>query len=89
MDDEKLRGWLEQLHAELGLVDTPDEEEAARLRQLAGDIREALGRGDDREGQYGSLAASLREAVARFEASHANAALLMREVIDELAYMGI
>ena len=89
MDDGKLRSRLEQLHAELGLVDTPDEEEAALLRQLAGDIREALGRGDDREGQYGGLVESLRGAVARFEASHARAALLMREVIDELAYMGI
>jgi hypothetical protein len=89
MDEGKFRGRLEQLHAELGLVDTPDEEEAALLRQLAGDIRAVLGRGDDQQGQYDGLVESLREAVARFETSHASAALLMRQVIDELAYMGI
>jgi hypothetical protein len=89
MDDQKLRSRLEQLHAELGLVDTRDEEKREVLRELTRNIQGALGREDYQEGQYGSLAGSLKEAVVQFEASHVNTALLMREVIDELAYMGI
>jgi hypothetical protein len=89
MDDQKLRSRLEQLHAELGLIDTPEQENRELLQELTRDIQGALQRKGDREGWYSGLAETLRESVARFEASHANIALLMREVIDELAYMGI
>lgn len=89
MDEQKLRSQLEQLHTELGQINTLDQVETGLLQELSRDIREALRRGDDRGQQYGGLVENLREAVARLEASHSNAALLMRQVIDELAYMGI
>ena len=89
MDHQQLRGELERLRAELRQTESLDESEREMLRRLAEDIEGLLARKDDRPQQYGGLSERLREAVARLEASHPRATLLMRQVIDSLAYLGI
>jgi response regulator RpfG family c-di-GMP phosphodiesterase len=90
MDKQQLREQLGNLHAELQQVESVDEDERAMLQKLATDVGEILERGDDHPHQhYGRLGERLREAVAQVEASHPRATMLMRQVIDELAYMGI
>ena len=89
MDKQTLRGQLQELHAELQQVESLDVNEREMLQNLARDVQEALRREDDRTQHYSSLGDRLREAVAQVEASHPRATMLMRQVIDELAYMGI
>ena len=89
MDKQTLRGRLEELHAELQQVESVDVNERELLQNLASDVQEVLRREDDRPQHYSGLGARLKEAVAQLEASHPRATLLMREVIDQLAFMGI
>ena len=89
MDKQTLRQQLQQLHAELQHLESLDANERKMLQDLAKDVAELLRREDDRSQHYGSLSERLREAVAQVEASHPRATMLMRQVIDELAYMGI
>ena len=89
MEKQKLRDQLEQLHAELAEVKTLDSAEAEMLQHLASDIRELLEREEDHAQHYGGLGERLKEAVARLEASHPQATDRMRQVIDQLAYLGI
>jgi chromosome segregation ATPase len=89
MDRQELRKQLEQLHAELAQVETPDSTEAAMLQHLASDIREILEREEDHAQHYSGLGERLKEAAARLEASHPRATEVMRQVIDQLAYLGI
>jgi uncharacterized protein YicC (UPF0701 family) len=89
MDKQKLHRELEQLHAELQQVNSPDSNDREILQKLAGDIQKILEQ-KEREGHhYGSLSEALREAIAQLEASHPRVTILMRQVIDQLAYMGI
>ena len=89
MDKQTLREQLQELHAELRQVESLDVNEREMLQNLAGDIQEVLRREDDRTEHYSSLGARLREVVAQVEASHPRATILMRQVIDQLAYLGI
>ncbi len=89
MDKQTLRGQLQELHAELQEIESLDVNERQMLQNLARDVQEVLRRDDDRTQPYSSLGAQLREAVAQVEASHPRATILMREVIDQLAFMGI
>lgn len=88
MDKQKLRAQLEELHAELQRVESFNDDDRTMLQRLAKDVREILEREDDHE-HYGHLSDRLREAIAQIEASHPAATRLMRQVIDQLAYMGI
>jgi phosphoglycerate-specific signal transduction histidine kinase len=89
MDKQKLREQLQELHAELQQVESLDVSERETLQGLANDVREILRRGDDRTQHYSSLGDQLREVVAQVEASHPRVTMLMRQVIDQLAYLGI
>ncbi len=89
MDKEQLRAQLEQLHAELQQVGPVDDSDREMLQKLARDIQGLLEREDDRAQHYRSLRERLREAVAHLEASHPQTTLLMRQVIDQLAPLGI
>ncbi len=89
MDKQQLREQLEQLHAELAQVKTLDRTEAEMLEHLAGDIREVLEREESHARNYSGLGERLKEAVARLEASHPQATDRMRQLIDQLAYLGI
>jgi hypothetical protein len=89
MDRERLREQLEQLHAELQRVDAPDENEKMMLQRLASDIQTLLERGGAEPEHYRGLAGRLRESIAELEAAHPGTTLLMRQVIDQLSFMGI
>lgn len=89
MEREELRGQLEQLHAELQRVDALDENEKVMLQRLASDIQGLLERSDERPEHYRGLAGRLRESIAELEAAHPGTTLLMRQVIDQLSFMGI
>jgi hypothetical protein len=89
MDKQKLREQLQELHAELQQVESLDVSERETLQGLANDVREILRREDDRTQHYSSLGDQLREVVAQVEASHPRVTMLMRQVIDQLAYLGI
>ena len=89
MDKQKLRRQLEQLHAELQQVESRDSNEREMLQKLAKDVREILERGEEHTQHYSGLGEQLRESVAQLEASHPRVTMLMRQAIDQLAYMGI
>jgi hypothetical protein len=89
MDEKELRRQLEQLHVELSQIETPDDSERTLLIALAEDIEGVLGREDPHPHRYVGLAGRLRDAVAALESSHTGAALLMRQVIDSLSYLGV
>ena len=89
MDKQQLRGQLEQLHAELQQVESLDAHERELLLSLARDVHELLERKDDDSERYSGLGGRLSEAVAQLEAAHPRTTMLMRQVIDQLAYLGI
>jgi hypothetical protein len=89
MDTQKLREQLEELHAELQQGESLNETDRYLLQNLAGEIREALARGDEQTEHYSGLGERFKESVAQLEASHPKATLLMRQVIDQLGFMGI
>jgi chromosome segregation ATPase len=89
MDKNKLHGQLEELHAELQQVESVDDSDREMLQRLTKDIRDVLERKDDHAEHYDQLSGRLREAIARLEASHPKATMLMTQVIDQLSYMGI
>jgi predicted nuclease with TOPRIM domain len=89
MNKQRLRAQLEQLHTELQEVESLDSNEREMLEKLAGEIQAILEREEDHPQHYSSLRDRLREAVAQLEAAHPRTTILMRQVIDQLAYMGI
>ena len=89
MDKQTLRGQLQELHAELQQVESLDVNEREMLQNLAKEVQEILRREDDRTQHYSSLGDQLREVVAQVEASNPRVTMLMRQVIDQLAYLGI
>ena len=89
MDGRELQAKLKDLHDELQQVKTLDDSERQTLESLARDIQEILEKEHDEPQTYGGLGDRLKDAVAQLEASHPRATLSMREVIEQIAYMGI
>jgi chromosome segregation ATPase len=89
MDKQTLREQLQELHAELQQVESVNVTERNMLQNLARDIHEILQRKDDRAQHYNTLGDQLREVVAQVEAAHPRVTILMRQVIDQIAYLGI
>jgi hypothetical protein len=89
MNNEQLRAQLEQLHAELQQADAIDPQQREMLQGRANDIEQLLKREEIKPHHYTSLGERLSEDVAQLEASHPQITLLMRRVIDSLAYLGI
>jgi hypothetical protein len=89
MDKQQLHEQLEQLHAALHQADFSDNNERETLLKVAGDIQDVLAQQEDQTEHYRGLGERLKDAVAQLEASHPEATLLMRQVIDQIAYMGI
>jgi hypothetical protein len=89
MYKEKLHEELERLHVDLQQIESPDNDDRAMLSSLAQDIRRILeDKGTDRE-QYQGLTGRLRDAITKLEAAHPRTTLLMRQVLDQIAYLGI
>ena len=89
MDKQQLQGHLEELHAELQQVDSPDASQQEIIQNVARDVKEVLGKEGDQPQHYSGLSERLSEAVAQLEATHPRTTMLMRQVIDQLAYLGI
>jgi len=89
MEKEKLHQELEHLHAQLQQIDSLDDSEREQLLNLAQDIRRILDyRGTD-GGHYQGLIDRVRDTVTVFEAGHPRTTLLMRQVLDQIAYLGV
>ena len=89
MNKENLHQELERLHAELGQLDSLDDSDREKLSVLSQDIRRILDyRGTD-ERHYQSLIERVRNVVTELEATHPKTTLLMRQVLDQIAYLGI
>ena len=89
MDKQQLHEKLEQLHAELDQVECPDSNQQEILQKVASDIQDLLAHQEEGKKHYLDLGERLKEVVVQLEASHPEATLRMRQVIDQLAYMGI
>lgn len=89
MDKQELHEKLERLHAQLTRAESSDSNQREILQQVVTDIQKMLVRQEETTEQYRGLGERLKEAVAQLEASHPEATLRMRQVIDQLAYMGI
>jgi hypothetical protein len=89
MNNEQLRAQLEQLRAELQQADSIDPQQREMLQGRANDIEQLLKREEIKPHHYTGLGERLSEDVAQLEASHPQITLLMRRVIDSLAYLGI
>ena len=89
MERQPLREQLERLDAEIRRAQSLDEQEREALDRLAGDIREALAREGEHTQPYEGLGDRLKDAVAQLESSHPAATMLMRQLIDQLSFMGI
>ena len=88
--DKELETRLEKLHGELQLIESVDEREQELLRTLMSDIKKLTKprEGDDQLAPD-KLGEGLKEGIELFEASHPRATMLMGQVIDALAKMGI
>jgi hypothetical protein len=89
MDRQQVHEKLKLLHDELDQVELPDSNQREILKKVASEIQDMLARQEVGMDHYGGLSKRLKEAVAQIEASHPEATLRMRQVIDQLAYMGI
>ena len=89
MDHERLRSDLQKLHIELQATTSLDESEQKMLRLLESDIAELLAREADDLQPDDDLRRRLRESLAQVEASHPRVTLLMRQMVDSLAYLGV
>jgi len=89
MNHQQLRSDLRKLHNELRAIESVDEEEQRMLRLLDTDIEELLARNDDDLKADPDGRQRLSEALAQVEASHPRVTLVMRQMVDSLAYLGI
>ena len=89
MDKQQLRNTLEQLHVELQQIESVDEGERQRLQSLMSDIKKLIEADDSDKDHVDRLGEGLKEGIELFEASHPRATMLMGQVIDALAKMGI
>ena len=88
--DKELETRLEQLHVELQRIESVDEREQQLLRTLMSDIKNLTKpRESDEQPAPDKLGEGLREGIELFEAKHPQATMLMGQVIDALAKIGI
>jgi hypothetical protein len=87
--DSSLHERLERLHAELATIDAVDAEEREMLSRLMADIRNVLDAPAVAPPEVSALSRRLRAAVTRLETSYPNAALVMGQVVDALANLGL
>jgi NAD-dependent SIR2 family protein deacetylase len=90
MDKKQLHNRLEELHGELQQIESVDDGEQQLLQKLMSDIKKLTDAGESEHHHVpDQLGEGLKEGVELFEASHPRATMLMGQVIDALAKMGI
>ncbi len=90
MDKQQLRDRLEELHGELQQINSVNENDRQLLQRLNGDINKLMEAGDsDQHHVYDRLGEGLKEGIERLEASHPRATMLMGQLVDALAKIGI
>ncbi len=89
LDREKLRSDLEKLHNELRQIESVDERERAMLCTLDSDIEKLLSGETDELPVDRETRERLSEGLAFIEASHPRITLLLRQMVDSLAYLGV
>ena len=89
MDKQQLHTTLEQLHAELQQIESVDENELQILQKLMSDIEKLVKAGDSDHHHIARLDEGLREGIELLEASHPRTTMLMGQLIDALAKIGI
>ena len=89
MEKQELHTTLEQLHGELQQIESVDENGRQILEKLMSDIEKLLEAGDSDQHHVARLDEGLREGIELLEASHPRATMLMGQLIDALAKIGI
>jgi hypothetical protein len=91
MDKQQLHNRLEQLHGELQQIESVGEREQRILQTLMSDIKKLIEADDsDHHHQVSDrLGEGLKQGIELLEASHPRATMLMGQVVDALAKMGI
>ena len=90
MNKQQLDSALEELHTELQKIESVDERERHILEKLMHDIQKlSASRESDEHAEYDRLGERLKEGIELFEASHPRATMLMGQVADALAKIGI
>ena len=90
MDKQEFREQIQRLHEQLHRLESTDESQQELLQQLKGDIQAILEHKEEYERHhYDSLGKRLKEAIEKIEASHPNVTLLMGQIADALAKIGI
>ena len=77
------------MHSELKNAEAVDPHQREKLQTHANEIGQLLEREEIEPHHYHGLREQFSEDVAELEASHPQITLLMRRVIDSLAYLGI
>jgi Domain of unknown function (DUF4404) len=84
--DDRLRHLLEELQS----IETADDDQRRVLQHLKADIEELIeGTEGISQSGYDQLVGRLREGIEHFEASHPGVTLVMGQLADALAKMGI
>lgn len=89
LNHQKLRSDLQKLHAELRGIKSLDEDEERMLRLLDTDIEELLAREGDNLKPEPDARQRVSEALVQVETSYPRVAVLMRQMVDSLAYLGV
>lgn len=89
MDKQNLHQELQRLHADLQQIESPDTADREILSRLEEDIRRILERKETNAEHYQNLTDRLRDAIAKLEAAHPTTTMLMRQVLDQISYLGI
>jgi len=90
MDKQEFREQLQRLHEKLQRLGAADESDRVLLQQLSTDIQTLLEHKEDYERHhYDTLGDRLRETIEKIEADHPNVTLLMGQIADALAKIGI
>ena len=88
--NKHLHDRLEQLRRELQQIESVDKGKQQVLQALISDIEKLAEAGEsDQRPVSDRLGEGLKEGIELFEASHPRATMLMGQVIDALAKMGI
>ncbi|NIL98750.1 MAG: DUF4404 family protein [Planctomycetales bacterium] len=86
---EKLRGTIQQLHAELESLEQMDQDVERLLQTAVADIHQALEQGTELTEQPSHITSRLTEAARHFEDSHPTLSGIIGSLIDTLSRMGI